>query len=172
MKANVPLLLLTLTLTQVLAGCAAAPKPVPSPPPVIIVQPRPAPPPPPPPPADWRDAPRSPGTWRWQREGRLSVARYGAEFSLTCDAASRQVTNWRSASQPAAGPLTITTTSARRILNGMPDGGSIMATLTGSDAILDAMAFSRGRLMVETTGTAPLYLPSWSEISRVVEDCR
>lgn len=169
MKANVPLLFLILALS----GCAAAPKPTPAPPPVVIVQPRPA---PPPPPVDWRDALRSPGTWHWQREGALSVARYGSEFALSCDAASRQITLRRSAVAPAAlpvtGPLTITTTSSKRLLSGIPDSAAVIAQLPGNDPILDAMAFSRGRFMVETPNTAPLYLPSWSEISRVVEDCR
>ncbi|MEO7384055.1 MAG: hypothetical protein ABIU18_03890 [Novosphingobium sp.] len=102
----------------------------------------------------------------------MSVARYGADFTLSCDLASRQVTLRRSAALPGASPLTITTTSARRTLNGMADSGGVQALLPASDPILDAMAFSRGRFMVETATTAPLYLPSWSEISRVVEDCR
>jgi len=34
------------------------------------------------------------------------------------------------------------------------------------------MAFSRGRFALETAGQETLYLPSWPEISRVVEDCR
>lgn len=170
MKANARFLFLTLTLSLALAGCATAPKPAPAPPPIVIVQPRPA--PPSPPPADWRDAMRSSGTWRWQREGTLSVARYGADFALSCDAASRQVTLRRSAAQPSASPLTITTTSTRRILNGVADSGAVFAMLPGTDPLLDAMAFSRGRFMIETAATAPLFLPSWSEISRVVEDCR
>ena len=172
MKANAPLLFLMLALPLVLAGCAAKPKPAPPPPPVVIVQPKPAPPPLPVPPADWRDALRSPGNWRWQREGALSVARYGAAFSLSCDAAARQVTLRRSAVAPAASLLTITTTSSKRLLNAMPENGAVFAALPANDPILDAMVFSRGRFMIESTGTAPLYLPSWSEISRVVEDCR
>jgi hypothetical protein len=34
------------------------------------------------------------------------------------------------------------------------------------------MAFSRGRFAIETAGLPTLYVPSWPEVSRVVEDCR
>ena len=38
--------------------------------------------------------------------------------------------------------------------------------------MLDAMVFSRGRFVVERTGAAPLVVPPYAEIGRVVEDCR
>jgi hypothetical protein len=41
-----------------------------------------------------------------------------------------------------------------------------------NDPILDAMAFSRGRILVEAEGQQPIILPSWAEIARIVEDCR
>jgi hypothetical protein len=34
------------------------------------------------------------------------------------------------------------------------------------------MAFSRGRFVVEIEGLRWAVLPSWSEVGRVVEDCR
>jgi hypothetical protein len=34
------------------------------------------------------------------------------------------------------------------------------------------MALSKGRFAVEVDGEAPLYLPSYAEVSRVIEDCR
>jgi hypothetical protein len=34
------------------------------------------------------------------------------------------------------------------------------------------MAYSRGRFMVETAGLPALYLPSWPEVTRVVDDCQ
>ncbi|MDG2003332.1 MAG: hypothetical protein P8J20_08375 [Novosphingobium sp.] len=48
----------------------------------------------------------------------------------------------------------------------------IAVTLPASDPLLDAMAFSRGRFAVETAGLPTLYVPSWPEVSRVIEDCR
>jgi hypothetical protein len=40
-----------------------------------------------------------------------------------------------------------------------------------TDQILDAMAYSRGRIAVEA-GAQKVAIPSWAEITRVVEDCR
>jgi hypothetical protein len=34
------------------------------------------------------------------------------------------------------------------------------------------MAYSRGRFAVEINGLPTLYLPSWAEVGRVIEDCR
>jgi hypothetical protein len=44
--------------------------------------------------------------------------------------------------------------------------------IAAADPILDAMAFSRGRVLVEMEGQQPIILPSWAEIARIVEDCR
>ena len=44
--------------------------------------------------------------------------------------------------------------------------------LPAHDSLLDAIAFSRGRFMIEVMGEAPLFLPAWPEISRVIDDCR
>ena len=49
--------------------------------------------------------------------------------------------------------------------------GSIVP-IAAADKLLDAIAFSRGRFALEAAGQETLYLPSWPEISRVIEDCR
>ena len=41
-----------------------------------------------------------------------------------------------------------------------------------NDPLLDAIAFSRGRFVIEQTGQPPLVLPPHAEIGRVIEDCR
>jgi hypothetical protein len=41
-----------------------------------------------------------------------------------------------------------------------------------NDAVLDQIAYSRGRFAVEVQGLAPLIVPAWGEVGRVVEDCR
>jgi len=174
MKANrvVPLVVLLLA-----AGCV--PSPPPSPPaPRPPVATRPAPPPAPPAPADWRDAPATPGTWTWANEAGRSTARYGQPGQpslavLTCDLARRTTNLWRTGTAGSTALLVVTATSARRALtaSAAPTGG-VIASLPGSDPLLDAIAFSRGRFMLETPGNPPLYLPSWPELSRVVEDCR
>jgi hypothetical protein len=48
----------------------------------------------------------------------------------------------------------------------------LAADIAATDPILDAMAFSRGRVLVEMEGQQPVILPSWAEIARIVEDCR
>ena len=40
------------------------------------------------------------------------------------------------------------------------------------DPLLDAMAFSKGRFALEVAGLPTLYVPSYPEVTRVIEDCR
>ncbi len=125
---------------------------------------------------------RSPGDWHWSREGALSVARYTQQnnwtvFSLTCDTARREVTLRRAGMGMGESlvMLTITTPDSRRLLNATVEPGppsTFAVRLQANDPLLDAMAFARGRFMVEAQNYPPLYLPSWAEVSRVIEDCR
>ena len=60
-------------------------------------------------------------------------------------------------------------------LSAQPQAGTVpmvVAALPARDPLLDAIAFSRGRFAVEVAGLQTLYLPSWPEITRVIEDCR
>jgi len=160
-----------------LAACAAPPPPAAPPPrrvaPPVVV----APPPSRPVHADWRDAPITPGDWHWAREGGDSVARFGSSGAsflvLRCAAASHMVT--LDVPNPGATQnlaLNVTTSSQSRALWAQPRGSWLEAALGARDPLLDAMAFSRGRFMVEVQGNATLYLPSWPEVTRVIEDCR
>ena len=162
------------------AACAAPTPPAPAPRPA----PRPVPPPPPPRPApqaaDWRDIPLTPGDWRYGQDEAGSEAVFamagamagggGPAFVLRCDRAGRRITITR----PAGGgaQLRITTSSAKRVLSGAPDGSGVSAGLAASDPFLDAMVFSRGRFTVESESGAMLVIPAWPEPGRVVEDCR
>ena len=78
-------------------------------------------------------------------------------------------------------PATITTTSSARRLTAVPAGGAAAVrkaaiafemAFAPRDPLLDAMAFSRGRFMLEMGGSQTLILPAWSEVGRVIEDCR
>lgn len=156
-----------------LAGCAGRVIPPPRP------EPRPAPPPPPaPPPADWRDAPATPGGWTWGIEGGRSLARFAAgRLVLRCDRAAGAVELLieGSAQGPVPVPVSVTTTTLSRTLAGSTVAGpppAVLARLPARDPLLDAMAFSRGRFAVAAPGLATLYVPSWPEVSRVIEDCR
>jgi hypothetical protein len=149
-----------------------------APPPVRLLPP----PPRPAAPADWHDLPATSGVWQWSREGGLSIARFGAPrqpvlLSLTCNPQTHTITVARAGAFGPATEMSIMATSLSRrvaIHQGAegPMTATIDATLPARDPLLDAMAFSRGRFAVEVRGLAPLYLPSWPEVSRIVEDCR
>ena len=89
---------------------------------------------------------------------------------MACDRARASVTLTRAGAAP--GPMALYTTSGNRSVTATTAVDGAAASLPARDPILDAIAFSRGRFAVELPGTAPLYLPSWPELSRVIEDCR
>lgn len=125
---------------------------------------------------DWRDQPLTPGAWRYVA-GTPSAARYGegsaTSFGLRCDPVARQVTLFRSGT---ATELTITTSSrsAKLPAGGLDDNGVRMTAviLSANDSLLDAMAFSRGRVRIASPGLPALIVPAWAEITRAIEDCR
>jgi len=183
MKANhglrTPLVLAAAAASVLLASCSdrriiPAPAPTPTSQPV---PPPPAPPPPRPQPgSDWRDAPITQGNWRWGMEGNQSVARFAnGALVLRCDLATRTVAFQREGTARSAVPMTLLTTNGNRQLSATPLAGPppvLSVSFAARDAALDAIAFSRGRFAVETAGMATLYVPSWPEVSRVIEDCR
>ena len=165
-------------LALTIAACAAVPKPLPQPVPVPVPTPRPRP-APVPAPADWRDAAQSPGDWRWLVSNGNSSASFGPSGApvamLTCDQRSRTVLLMRAGSSAGAPPMTVRTTFGLRPLISDPASskpGWIAARLAPRDPLLDQIAFSRGRFTLEVAGFPTLYLPSWPEVSRVIEDCR
>lgn len=52
-----------------------------------------------------------------------------------------------------------------------PVTAGLSADLLPFDPLLDAIAFSRGRIAVGLPGTSAIVLPAWAEPARVVEDC-
>jgi hypothetical protein len=168
------------SLALFLPGCVPPPKPAPvakpAPPPVA----RPAPPPSvvtPPLAANWNDWPFTPGDWVYRKDGVGSIALFGppggdALLTLRCDRTRGAMYLSVQGSGDAA---TIRTTSLSRSIALRPTGGEtgyVASQFVPSDAMLDAMVFSRGRFVVERTGAAPLVVPPYAEIGRVVEDCR
>jgi hypothetical protein len=49
---------------------------------------------------------------------------------------------------------------------------SVIVDLPPNDPLLEQIAFSRGRFLVESEGAHSLILPAWPEPARVIEDCR
>lgn len=120
--------------------------------------------------------PATPGEWRWSLENGRSVARFaGGALVLRCDRPGGTVTLLRTGTVAGDVPMTVLTTHVSRPLSGTAVAGpppAVAATLQARDPLLDAIAFSRGRFAVEVAGLPTLYVPSWPEVNRVVEDCR
>ncbi len=157
-----------------LAGCVPAARQTPAP--VVTVAPSPiaqaanGP--------DWQDWPVTPGTWAYRQDGRGSIALFGragadAALTLRCDRGAH--TMYLSRAGSVTSPLTLRTTSATRALPVRPTGGTpayVAIAIAPADPLLDAIGFSRGRFVVEQAGAPALVIPPWSEVERVVEDCR
>jgi len=126
------------------------------------------------------DQPITPGDWTYIDDPVASRALFGPAggatlFTVACERTKRQVRLWRAAAATGPVTMTITTTesvstaSAAAAPGGLPQ---VVADFAPYDPALDAMVFTRGRFAVQVPGAATLYLPSWPEVARVVEDCR
>ncbi|NTS64698.1 hypothetical protein HRV97_05960 [Sphingomonas sp. HHU CXW] len=172
--SRLPLRLSTLLLLGV-GACVAPPR---APAPVDLPRPTPTLALPAPAPVDWQDWPRTPGTWTYQRDARGSRALFGtagqdARAVLRCDRAERRLFLSRSGGETT--PFTIRTTATTRSIAAQPTGGTppyVATAFAPNDPLLDAMAFSRGRFVIEQAGTPALVLPPYAEVGRVIEDCR
>lgn len=160
-----------------LAACGRV-VPQAEPPPVATPSPRPNPPPvlAPPPAAAWDLEPATPGSWVHRLTGQDSVADFVGQdgrrlFQLTCTAA-RDVELRALGNAPGAGTFTIRTRTLERVVSAGAREGAVATRLNARDPLLAAMAYTRGRFAVEVPGLPALYLPSWPEVTRVVDDCQ
>lgn len=171
-----------LTATLAVAACVP-PAPEPTPPPVTRPTTAPVAAPPPmvsAPPANWMDNPATPGDWSYRTTSGGSQALFGApgtgtRLTLQCSRANRQVLAVRAGQASASVPMRILTESSTRTVTATPDNGGtpgLIASFAANDPFLDAMAISKGRFAVEVSGLDTLYIPSWPEVTRVIEDCR
>lgn len=171
---------------------ACVPRPAPTPP--VDAAPAPITPDPAPPPAtihdNWLDAPQTPGDWSYQERaaggGVASFGQFGISneeplFTMTCDRGSRSVLLARAGSSLGTTParMVVRTESQTRTLpassmrpTASGRDAATTARLASGDRLLDAMALSKGRFAIEVDGREPLYIPSWAEVTRVIEDCR
>jgi hypothetical protein len=96
-----------------------------------------------------------------------------AQLTLRCTRAARRVSLLKPAAA-AVPSVTIWTSSARRTVpvSFNPAIASLSTEFAATDPLLDALAFSRGRFAINVAGAPSLVLPSWPEVSRVVEECR
>lgn len=162
------------------AGCVpqVAPPPAPAPIPRPAPTPTPAPAPGPALNGDWRDWPLTPGDWTYRRTASGGAAAFGTagaspSITLVCDRQMRRLTLTRAGVTTGATSMTIVTTSQTRTLSSRPDGlGGTVASFAATDALLDAIGYSRGRFLIQQAGLPTLVVPAWPEIERVTEDCR
>ncbi len=165
-----------------LACCAPAPASAPTPAPAPATVQRPVPQPAPMPaaaPVNWMDAAATPGDWSYRSISGQTQAIFGhpgnALLVMTCNPQRNTVTLFRAGSTNGSVLVRILSETDSRTLTGtaMNDGGpSIKVELQSRDPLLDAIALSKGRFAIETAGMPTLYLPSWAEVTRVIEDCR
>lgn len=152
------------------AAPAPAPRPAPSPPA--------APPPAPPPVANWQDRALTVGTWTYRADATGSSAHFGPAGSapflrIRCDKAGGQIQFARAG--VATGAMTVRTSFGIAQWPTTASAGATpetIATRAAMDATLDQIAYSRGRFSIELPGLAPLTIPPWAEVGRVIEDCR
>ena len=167
------------SIAVLLAGCVPPPEPAPVA--------RPAPPPPAPPSSppvvapplasDWNQWPFTPGDWVYRKDGVGSIALFGpvgadALLTLRCDRTRGAM--YLSVQGPGDAATIRTTTLTRSIplRSTGGDAGYVASQLAPTDAMLDAIVFSRGRFVVDRAGAAPLVVPPYAELGRVIEDCR
>ena len=167
-----------------LAACVPAPAPTPAPSPRPTVTPAPAPtatPLPTPAYQNWIDAPQTPGNWFYAAVPPYTYAAFGPVAtqplaSIRCDRATRTLSIGRTSGSTTPQPMTIRAETMERTFAAQPRQGSVETLLAvdlpAADPFFDAIAFSQGRFMIEVSGEAPLFLPAWPEISRVIDDCR
>ena len=128
---------------------------------------------------EWPDWPLEAGDWVYRRDDRGSLALFGpvgqnALVTLRCDRARARVYLGRAGGGPAQ-KIVIRTSSAMKEFSASPTGATppfLAIEILPADPILDAMAFSRGRIAIEVEGQPSIAIPSWAEITRIMEDCR
>jgi hypothetical protein len=129
---------------------------------------------------EWRDWPIASGDWVYRTDDRGSIALFGmpqrdALITLRCDKTRGRVYLARASQSEKDSVITVRTSSALKQLNASPTGGTppyIAAELMPNDSILDAIVYTRGRIALEGQGQQSIAIPIWSEVAKVVEDCR
>ena len=131
---------------------------------------------------DWQDRALTPGDWRYFAEPNETLAIFAADplspdpqLVIVCNLEMRQIGIVRPSEAGVPVDMFIRTETADRKLSATPFDGRqtvVVGKVAARDRLLDAMAFSNGRIAVLVAGQEPLVIPAWPEITRVVEDCR
>ncbi len=128
---------------------------------------------------EWLDWAITPGTWAYRQDERGSVALFGvadgnALVTLRCDKQKGRIYLARASTLDAAKMTLRTSALARSYAAGSTRGAIpyLAIEMMPNDAMLDALAYSRGRFALQTEGQMSLAIPVYAEIGRIVEDCR
>ena len=119
-----------------------------------------------------------PGTWAYSpaADGGQAVfhdAAGRAQFTIQCTRSQRRITMSKPATGAAPAIFVWTSSNSRSVPASFdPTLARLSAPLTAFDPLLDAMAFSRGRIAASVSGGPALVMPVTGEVSRVIEDCR
>jgi hypothetical protein len=95
------------------------------------------------------------------------------QVTLRCTRTTRRVAIVKPASA-ASSTLSVWTSSQKKAIAATFDATAsrVTAELAAFDPLLDAIVLSRGRIGFSAAGAPALVVPPWSEVGRVVEDCR
>jgi hypothetical protein len=127
---------------------------------------------------DFSIAPVAPGSWIYQPFPGGSEARFIdsggiARLVIRCTKASRRVSFSPTSAIPAASIFVWTSSASRNVpVRFEANAMRVTADISAFDPLLDAIAFSRGRVAVVMAGGLPLVMPSGPEAARTIEDCR
>jgi hypothetical protein len=114
------------------------------------------------------DAPLTPGDWRYSGGTATFAAPDGTALAtLRCIGGAVAIDRAGTATS-----FVVRSETLSRALTPTSTAGWTSASLTAQDALLDAIAFSKGRFAIENDGLPTLYIPSYPEVTRVIEDCR
>ena len=118
------------------------------------------------------------GSWNYAATGDGSEASFlndsgQQQLTIRCTRSTRRITLLKAAAV-AAPSLWVWTSSQSRSLPATFDASAsrVSTDLAAFDPFLDAIASSRGRIGLSSSGLAALVVPPWSEVARVIEDCR
>lgn len=128
--------------------------------------------------ADYSTAIPVGGSWTYAASADGSEATFAnasgqPQLTIRCTRSTRRVAIAKPAS--GAAPFISIWTSAQSKsapASFNPATNRLTADFAAYDAFLDAIAFSRGRAAFSVGSAPALVVPTWSEISRVIEDCR
>jgi hypothetical protein len=118
------------------------------------------------------------GGWTYAASATGSESRFAnvsgsPQLWINCIRATRHVTIAKPASAAAPFLNVWTSSQARNVSSSYnPATGRLTIALGAYDPLLDAIVASRGRVAFGVAGQAPLVVPPWAEIARVIEDCR